>query len=360
MKLMINTSTGFLSKENTFEGFILRILLRLKQQQTGHTFQFLTSVNNNRLSEETGAILLKPPFFVKMFESVWLRREWSTVIRKCQPDLVITINNPLPKTSIPQLLILSAGFGKIPAKPVKKGLSLGQYNRLITSSNRMRQELIRGGFPENSIDVLLPSPRPWLQPLSHEQKEDVKNTYSDGKEFFFLLAGNASVTYLINALKAFSQFKKWQQSNMRLIIEGINMENREIRQAIETYRYRKDVMLPEKELGEKEYTAIMASAQLMIHLSSTGPDTLVAMEALRCGVPFISGCDSLAGEDIGSSILYRNPAEPSAFAAEMLKLYKDEKYRKALIQQGIESVKTLSEERAMQKLWENIQLIAAR
>lgn len=360
MKLMINASAGFLSKENSFEGFILRILLRLKQQQTGHTFQFLTSVNNHRLSEETGAILLKPPFFMKMFEPVWLRWKWSAVIRKYQPDLVITINDPLPKTGTPQLLILSAGFNKTPAKSVKKILSGRQYNRLITSSNRMKQELIKGGIPENSIDVLLPSPRPWIQPLSHERKEIVKNTYSGGKEFFFLLADKASVTYLINALKAFSQFKKWQQSNMRLIIEGVNMENREVRQAIETYKYRKDVMLPEKELGEKEYTAIMASAQLIIHLSSTEPDTVVAMEALKCGVPFISGCDALRGEGIGSSILYCSPAEPSGLAAEMLKLYKDEKHRKALIHQGIESAKAWSEEDSMQKLWENIQLAAAR
>lgn len=360
MKLMIYASTDFLSKENGFEGSIVRCLLRLKQQQTDHTFQLLTLDNDNRFSAETGAILLKPSFFMKIFQPWWLHWKRSAVIRKYQPDLVITINDLLPKTDIPQLVILSECFSKTPVKSVKKSLSGSQHGRVITPSNRMKQELLKGGIPENSIDVLLPLPRPWMLPFNHEQKEQVKNTYSEGKEFFFLLAGNAPVAILINVLKAFSQFKKWQQSNMRLIIEDGNMENREVRQAIETYKYRKDVIIPEQKLTEKDFGAIMASAQLIIHLSSTEPDTLVAMEALKCGVPFISACADLSCEKISSSILYCDPAEPSVLAAGMLKLYKDEKYRKALIHQGMESAKAWNKEAFLQKLWGNIQLAAAR
>jgi len=44
----------------------------------------------------------------------------------------------------------------------------------------------------------------------------------------------------------------------------------------------------------------------------------------------------------------------------MLKLYKDEKYRKALIHQGMESAKAWNKEAFLQKLWGNIQLAAAR
>ena len=76
-------------------------------------------------------------------------------------------------------------------------------------------------------------------PLADAEKEEIKRKYVRGKEYFLAELADAVDEDVINLLKAFSLFKKRQQSNMQLILTGeINGLAGVIRQRLETYKYR--------------------------------------------------------------------------------------------------------------------------
>jgi len=72
----------------------------------------------------------------------------------------------------------------------------------------------------DKISVVQPAARNHFRPLGWEEKESVKAGYADGREYFLFVGGIHPRKNLLNLLKAFSLFKKWQKSNMKLLVAG--------------------------------------------------------------------------------------------------------------------------------------------
>ncbi|HRQ51748.1 MAG TPA: glycosyltransferase, partial [Agriterribacter sp.] len=178
-----------------------------------------------------------------------------------------------------------------------------------------------------------------------------------GKEYFLMTLSSLPHLHIIHTLKAFSRFKKWQQSNMRLLLLGNPGRNKKMRELLEMYRYRSDVMIVEEALSEKEHAAILASCMAMIYLPGDEGNAIVLAEALQCGTPVITTATPVLTGTGGDAALYADPADIQQLAGEMVKLYKDEKFRYSLGSRGKEQVLPLCEETAMHRLWEEIQRV---
>ena len=59
-----------------------------------------------------------------------------------------------------------------------------------------------------------------FQPLPWYEREYIKDKYAGGKDFFLFLGPVRPGTNPLQLIKAFSRFKKWQQSNMKMLIAG--------------------------------------------------------------------------------------------------------------------------------------------
>lgn len=66
--------------------------------------------------------------------------------------------------------------------------------------------------------------RPAFQPLPWEEKIKVKEQYTAGTEYFLYAGSFRPGKNLVNLLKAFSLFKKRQQSNWKLVLAGVAEE----------------------------------------------------------------------------------------------------------------------------------------
>jgi glycosyltransferase involved in cell wall biosynthesis len=155
----------------------------------------------------------------------------------------------------------------------------------------------------------------------------------------------------MNLLKAFSLFKKWQNSNMKLLVAGrLAWKYVNLIEKLKTYKYRDDVVL----LGyvsEEQLQQLTASAYALVYPSLFEGFGLPILEAMQSAVPVICSQTSSMPEVGGDAALYVDPQNPDDIAKQMLKLYKDEALREEMIKKGLERAKEFSWNRSAELLW---------
>jgi len=191
-------------------------------------------------------------------------------------------------------------------------------------------------------------------PLPDAEKEEIKKKYVRGKEYFLADLAGAGEQDVIHLLKAFSLFKKRQQSNMQLLLTGgINGSAGVIRQRLETYKYREDVHWQENgPAAEGERVSRAAYAILLLFDGHTLGASL--LNAWAAGVPVIAADGSLLQEIAGDAALPAGAGDPASLAAQLMRIYKDENGRMDLIRRGLDRRGGYSRRGSIDALWEGI------
>ena len=209
-------------------------------------------------------------------------------------------------------------------------------------------------IPEQKISVVYGAARNGFVPLSWQDKEIVKAGFADGREYFLFTGGIHPRKNLMNLLKAFSLFKKWQQSNMKLLVAGrLAWQYGDVLKKLKSYKYRDDVVMLDY-VSDEQLAKITAAAYALVYPSFFEGFGLPIVEAMQCEVPVIAGNNSSMPEIGGKAILYADAADPDAIAKQMLNLYKDESQRTALIEEGKTRAADFSWDRSAELLWQNI------
>jgi glycosyltransferase involved in cell wall biosynthesis len=195
--------------------------------------------------------------------------------------------------------------------------------------------------------------------LADAEREEIKRRYVRGKEYFLADLAGAGEEDVINLLKAFSLFKKRQQSNMQLLLTGgINGSADVIRQRLETYKYREDVYWQDGPAADGGLAAdggwvnrAAYAALLLFDGHTLGAPLLNAWAA---GVPVIAADGSLLQEIAGDAALPAGAGDPASLAAQLMRIYKDENGRMDLIRRGLDRRGAYSRRGSIDALWEGI------
>ena len=184
--------------------------------------------------------------------------------------------------------------------------------------------------------------------LSWAEKGNRRVQFAGGKEYF-AVRGNADS--IITVLKAFSQFKKRQQSNMQLVLitELIDSQS-EFHEKLESYKYRADVHVHDEIPFEKKYQ-IMRAAYAVIICQEPGDPGLLTWEAFAAEVPVISFGNLPPAEIIGSSSLFDGKDNEVALAESMMLVYKDETMRNDCIESAKKQVAEFDRGKSAVQFW---------
>jgi glycosyltransferase involved in cell wall biosynthesis len=324
MRVIINQNPLFLTKDKWFSDFAHNMLMSVFHRHINHHFLYLTfdiRINTGFPSNVECIKVFQPrllPFFLKRW---WYKRKAISLAKELNADLIISFQDYPLNAIIPEYIIaLSNAFSvaNIPAS-----------THIIVSSVLVKEQLKRDGFNEDRIKLIRPFVDQSYTPLDFDSMKAIKARFAAGKEFFLFDASGAPDDFIIHVLKAFSVFKKWQQSNAQLII--INAElHQQTTLLLQTYKHRQDMHLPEN--TDKDRCALMASATTVIYLPASDNFGLALMEALYCEVPVITHNAGALAEIGGDAVLYTDPGDLQNIADKMMKIFKDEKLRSQLIQ----------------------------
>lgn len=210
----------------------------------------------------------------------------------------------------------------------------------------MHQQYLQKAWPQLTTRcVVVPAFVEARQPTS--SADSLKQQYT-GEAEFFLAAGDD----LLLALKAFSVFKKRQQSSWKLVLLTSG-KHTYWQQQLATYKFRQDVVLADEALA----TELVFAAYAVICTASPLWLAPVIYNALMLGVPLIAPADTAVAEVAGDGALLFKGTEPEAVAAPIMQLYKNEADHKKVAAAATGQGQQYTLEKAAAILW--AQLLAA-
>jgi len=233
----------------------------------------------------------------------------------------------------------------------KQGIKKAAH--IITFSDFIKQALINQ-YP-NALDkvaVISAAASPIYNPITIEQKQQVKDSYADGREYFLFTGGNNPKNNLVGLLKAFSLFKKWQKSNMKLLIAGqFAAQKGDVLNKLSSYKYKDDVVVL-KDIDKQQLALITAAAYTFIFPSLYEGFARPILSAMQCGVPVVASRRNTETEIGGEGCLYAAVNDVEDLATQLKLLYRDELMKALLIEKGLQQAAIHNWEKTTVLCWD--------
>lgn len=370
MIIAVNTRKLFHNDHDRVSDFILETFQRITRAQSQHRFILIADTSIEKSIDWPGNVetaVVGPPARNPILWKFWYDIKIPAFLKKHKADVFVSTDGLCSLSSkIPQCLVIhDLGFLHHPLEISKPHLlyykrytpkSIAKARSIATVSSFMKNDIIENYNSEaEKITVVYSGIHTGFSPLSYEERRGVKEKYTEGKEYFLFTGTIGPRKNLINLLKAFTVFKKRQQSKMKLVIAGpIARKYESFTRDLQSYKYRDEVVLTGS-LQQEELEKITGAAYAMVCPSVYEGFGEPILEAMRCEVPVITSPGSAMQEIAGEAALYADPDEPASIAERMMLLYKDENRRSQLIQRASNLAGNYSWDKTANLLWECIE-----
>jgi glycosyltransferase involved in cell wall biosynthesis len=348
--MVIAVNTRFLSNELEGYGhFISEMFQVLVENHPEHQFYFLFDRSFEKkyiFSSNVHPIIVSPPARHPLLWKYWYDVKIPLISKKIKADVFVSPDGYSSLTTkVPQCLVVhdlgflhqSKAYKKSHVRFLKKNTPkyLKKAKTVVTVSQFSKNDiLIHYKVNAAKIEVVYNGVKDVFHPLSFDEKEVVKEKYTQGKEYFLYLGAIQPRKNLVNLLKAFSIFKKRLQSNMKLIVAGrLAWKNEAFLQLIKTYKYRSDIILTGY-IPQEEVPLLVGAAYAMVYPSFFEGFGVPVAEAMKCQVPVLTSENTSMQEVAGEAGLYFDPGDYAGISDKMMLIYKDENLRKQLIEKG--------------------------
>ena len=349
--------------------FYLNDLMKIVAEHTDHQFILISSNKFGELDnlpDNVVPVVSAPLFNTDWMWEYWFNKTLPSIVNKHQASLLINTGAVCSKgTTVPQWIFVNdLSYLHFPLHFSKKQLNflnnkvpgfLEIADGIVTSDDFIAKDIKKQfSIKDDKIKLFTIATSEVYQPIYWGDKESVKNSYSDGKEYF-LFSGDVSPRYgLINLLKAFSIFKAKQQSNMQLLITAKSISlNDPFNKIFDTYKYRREVQIITG-LSEKKLAKITAAAYGFIYPAHSAESALLPLQAMQCDVPVISSPLETLKEKLGDAALYADPSNFEDIAEKMILLFIDETERSDMIESGKLIVNKFKDEKTNAKWWKPV------
>ena len=349
MRIAVNTRLLLPGQMDGQGYFTQEIFFRLAKKYPNHEFIFFfdSPVDSSiAFPKNVRDIVLPNKSKSQIMLRWWFDVKIPLALKKYKADVFVSPDGHCSLlTGVPQVLVVSdLSFLHYPSFFTKTQLLF--YKRytplylkkakVITAVSGFCKDEIVARYkvvPQKVINVQSAA-RTVFQPVGWKEKEAIKETFAEGCEYLVFMGGSHPCKNLVNLLKAFSIFKKWQKTNMKLLVVGkLHERYNKVIEKLQTYKYRKDVIVLGY-LQEADLAQVLAGSYVMLYPGFFEGVGVPVLEAMKCEVPVITSDNSSLTETGGDAVLYADPANPAAIAEQIKLLFKDENLRRQLIDKG--------------------------
>lgn len=369
MVIAVNTRfllTGYLEG---YGYFIYESFKRIAKNNPQHQFIFIFDRPYNEqfvFAPNITPVIAGPPARHPLLWKLWYDVKVPAILRKVKADVFVSCDGFCSlHTKVPQCLVVhDLSFLHFPSFIRKSHLLyyrrntpkfLAKASKVATVSEFSKKDIedtykVAAG----KTDVVYSASKEIFQPVSAAVKSEVKEKYTAGKEYFIYTGAIHPRKNLMNLLKAFSLFKKRQQTGMKLVLAGrLAWKYESFTKSLETYKYRNDVVLTGY-IDEAELARLTGAAYAMVYPSLFEGFGVPVLEAMQCGVPVITSSDTSMQEIAKEAALYATPGDINEIAEKMMLIYKDENLKKQLTEKGKIVAEQYSWDKTAELLWDSI------
>jgi glycosyltransferase involved in cell wall biosynthesis len=272
----------------------------------------------------------------------WYRYKLPRVFKKYRIDLGVCLYGVCASSAVKQVLVVPDTallqpqkgmllWQQMAAVRIKESLKIAAsvftYSHASAQTiNALVQNI------SNKISVIPYTAPEIFVPMEWHNKLYVKSRYAQNKEYFIAILPDNDEAVFVDLLKAYSKFKKWQQSNMKLVLlpkeEGfsVTLENK-----LNTYKYREDVNLV-NDADRKDTADLVAAAYALLHPAVNDADLWPVIIALQCNTPIITTDLASVKEYAGAAAVYTAAKDHEAFGDNLNRLYKEEEQKTKMVE----------------------------
>ncbi|MBW6490578.1 MAG: glycosyltransferase family 4 protein [Lentimicrobium sp.] len=372
MNIVVNTRLLLHGRLEGIGWFTYENLQRIVLAHPEHNFFFLFDRPYHKefiFSHNITPIVIGPPARHPLLYFIWFEVSVRYMLNKLKADLFLSPDGYLSLGSkVPSIAVFhDLNFEHYPAdlpfaerwyyrtffrKYAKKA------NRIATVSEFSKNDIQKQyGIDESKIDVVYNGAGEFYCPVNEEIKVATRNSFTNGRPYFFFVGSLHPRKNLVNLFRAFDLFKEENQTEHVLLLAGAKKWwTGEIASVYESMK-NKDTIIFAGRLSSEEMNNVMGSAEALTYVSYFEGFGIPIVEAFRCGTPVItSNCTSMP-EVGGNAVLLTDPFNPEDIARAMKEVVKDESLRNRLIQEGFVRAKVFTWNKSAERLWQCIEKV---
>jgi glycosyltransferase involved in cell wall biosynthesis len=202
--------------------------------------------------------------------------------------------------------------------------SMAKSSARLIFSEEAFPKIIKQKFGNVGAHIILPQSLPIAETSSQSSLYDVP--------YFLCYTKVASKLEVLQLFKAFSFFKRRMNSSTKLILLTEGIEQTELVDNFQNYKFRGDVHFESNPDKEKLFN-LLTNCIAWINLTPSSTPFFPIYLAAQAAKPVIARADGLKAEVFGETLAYFDSQE--TLAAQMINMYKDENLRSFFADLGL-------------------------
>lgn len=293
----------------------------------------------------------------------WQDITLPTFLKKAGVDLLVQAEGLLSgRVSIPQWVIAPTPSDTVPQNGFKPGYCRSFQNQLLKQygslaqgvfclSNIAAKEITQYmGHPEVPVYPLLPVATP-IETGTESEKTATRDRLTEGWDYFLYYGPLHHQSELVNLLKGFSLFKKWQRSSLKLVLLASEpTQDTAFLSSLQSYKYRTDVVVLEDPSADL-FREVVAAAYAAFLPYSYIPDYEPVLQMMQAGIPMVTAASPAIIDLMEDAVAMVRPNLPEDLSEKMIRLYKNESDRAEFIQKGRERSAHFTVEQQARQFW---------
>jgi glycosyltransferase involved in cell wall biosynthesis len=350
--------------------YTYEIVKRLCVNHPEHEFIFLFDRKYDEgfvFSNNVTPVVLFPQARHPILFYLWF--EWAVpyALKKYRADLFFSPDGfACLSTDVPQIITIhDLNFEHYP-NDVKKFDSIYYRHFFKRFAQKAKHIFTISDFSKNDIAAtyhinpekisrVYNGANPHLQPLSENEKLNVKRTLTNGNDYLIYIGALHPRKNISGMLKAFELFKQTDKQNIQLVIVGDNyFWNNEMKTVWKNLSCKNDIIFT-GHLNAQNLKNTLGAARALLYLSYFEGFGLPIIEAMQCGVPVITSNLTSMPEIAGDAALLTNPFSIENIADAMQQIISNHALSQQLIKKGYLHAKNFSWDDSAENIWKIIE-----
>lgn len=369
MKIAVNTRLLIKDKMDGIGLFTFELfnIITAKHPEISFYFIFDRKPDNEFVARKNVHPIVAYPILRHIYLfPFWHQFVLKKVLRRLNPDIFVATDGMFPLRSNINILavIHDLNFEHYPETLPKNVLNYylkyfpqfaKKATRIATVSEFSKNDIVNTyHIKKDKIDVVYNGANSKFKPISFEEKQKVKTTYTQQQDYFLFVGTLHPRKNIHRLLMAFNQFKKQTASKMKLVLVGRKMWwTTEMNTFFEQMEAKTDVVFTGR-VSDDELVKITATAYAITYVPIFEGFGIPLVEAMQSGVPVITSNVSSMPEVVEDAGLLVNPFSEEEIANAMILLAADENLRSELALKSIQQATKFSWEKSAQLLMDAI------
>lgn len=298
----------------------------------------------------------------------YLYFEWSTqmALKRYKIDLYLSPDGMMPlHPKVPTLNVIhdlnfEHASGNLKASHQRYmshyfPLFARNATRLATVSSYSKKDIAETyGIPAEKIDVVYDGAHSNYRPHSDDEKEAIRQRFTDGHPFVIFISTILKRKNLANLLLAFDKVKEDKNNEeLKLVVVGSRVWwQDELESAWNGMKHQSDVIFPGR-VEPNDLSALLSAAEMLVYPSYFEGFGIPILEAMYAETAVIASRTTSMPEVGGDAVLYIDPSDIDDIAHAISRL-RDKTLRQEFIEKGRLQRQKFSWEITANLLWDSM------